>query len=448
MKIAVVATGAAGMYCGSCLRDNALAVALQKLGHEVTFIPTYTPLRLDESSVKHESVLLNGVRVYAEQKLSFVRRPTSFVRRLLGSQALLRWVSNLALGNEPKKLGALTVSMLQGVDGNQRTSMEELIEWLHAHAPFDVVHLSNSLLSGVAPALKRAMDVPITCGLTGEDYFVDGLEPPYRDLARELVRQNSRSIDRFIAPTDCYRDLIVETFTIDPNAIAVVNPGISLQDYQGELETPPRSDETLKLGYFARIAPEKGGHLLVEAFRQLAAEFPQLELHMAGSLGGQGIPYARGLRARLAAAGLSRRFHLVGTLDRQQKVAFLRSLDVFAMPSIYEESKALPAIEALASGVPIVVPDAGAFREIVERSGGGVLHEPRSASDLAAKLALLLKDSALRTQHASAGRAAAHEWFSSARMAEETAAVFAVAASAAKASRTERDEDSRCAGRH
>ena len=63
MKIAIVAAGAAGMYCGSCLRDNALAVALQKLGHEVTFIPTYTPLRLDEEGVRHEPIFLNGVQV-------------------------------------------------------------------------------------------------------------------------------------------------------------------------------------------------------------------------------------------------------------------------------------------------------------------------------------------------------------------------------------------------
>ena len=48
MRILQITAGAAGMYCGSCLHDNTLARALIELGHEVSLIPTYTPIRTDE----------------------------------------------------------------------------------------------------------------------------------------------------------------------------------------------------------------------------------------------------------------------------------------------------------------------------------------------------------------------------------------------------------------
>ena len=70
MKIAYIAAGAAGMYCGSCIRDNTLAKALIARGHDVALIPTYTPLRTDEPGVAIEKVFYNGISVYLEQKFA------------------------------------------------------------------------------------------------------------------------------------------------------------------------------------------------------------------------------------------------------------------------------------------------------------------------------------------------------------------------------------------
>ncbi|MCB0293491.1 MAG: glycosyltransferase family 1 protein, partial [Calditrichaeota bacterium] len=64
LKIAYIAAGAAGMYCGSCARDNALATALIRKGHEVALIPTYTPLRTDEPGASIDRVFFNGINVY------------------------------------------------------------------------------------------------------------------------------------------------------------------------------------------------------------------------------------------------------------------------------------------------------------------------------------------------------------------------------------------------
>ena len=111
-------------------------------------------------------------------------------------------------------------------------------------------------------------------------------------------------------------------------------------------------------------------------------------------------------------------------MDRQEKLSFLRSLDVFSVPTIYRDPKGLPVLEALASGVPVVQPEHGAFPELVKLTGGGLLHKPEDPLDLAEKLASLLRDERRRQELAQKGRAAVFEHFSAERMATETMQVY------------------------
>ena len=65
MKILSITAGAANMYCGSCLRDNALAAELLRRGHDVTLMPVYTPTVTDEANVSSGNpVLFGGISVY------------------------------------------------------------------------------------------------------------------------------------------------------------------------------------------------------------------------------------------------------------------------------------------------------------------------------------------------------------------------------------------------
>ena len=67
MRILSVTAGAAGMYCGSCFRDNALARELMAQRHAVTLVPVYTPTRTDAANVSHDEVLFGGINVYLQQ---------------------------------------------------------------------------------------------------------------------------------------------------------------------------------------------------------------------------------------------------------------------------------------------------------------------------------------------------------------------------------------------
>src|SRR4051812_35481559 len=130
MRIAYITAGAAGMYCGSCMRDNTLVAALCRQGHDALLVPTHTPIRTDEDDVSQRRAFLGGINVYLQQKLSLFRHTQWFLDRMLDCPALLRWVSRYAVRTRAEDLGDLTVSVLQGEHGLQRKEMDKLVRWL------------------------------------------------------------------------------------------------------------------------------------------------------------------------------------------------------------------------------------------------------------------------------------------------------------------------------
>src|SRR3954462_4203531 len=132
MRIAFITSGAAGMYCGSCMRDNTLVAALRRLGQDPLLIPTYTPIRTDEPDVSQRRVFFGGINVYLQQKSWLFRHTPWLFDRLLDFPRLLRWVSRFAVRTKYNDLGEMTVSMLKGSDGKQRKEVAKLTGWLAA----------------------------------------------------------------------------------------------------------------------------------------------------------------------------------------------------------------------------------------------------------------------------------------------------------------------------
>jgi hypothetical protein len=117
MNILSITAGAAGMYCGSCLRDNGLAVELLRRGHQVTLLPLYTPTSPDERNVSEPRVLFGGISVYLQQYVPFFRHSPKWLDRLLDAPWIISAFASRSLSTDPKLLGDMTVSMLQGDRG-------------------------------------------------------------------------------------------------------------------------------------------------------------------------------------------------------------------------------------------------------------------------------------------------------------------------------------------
>jgi glycosyltransferase involved in cell wall biosynthesis len=437
VKIAYVGVGAAGMYCGSCLHDNTLAAALMRLGHDVTLLPTYTPMRTDEEGVAIDRVFYGAVNVYLQQKAGLFRHTPRWLDALLDRPALLSWVSRFAGSTDARELGELTVSTLAGEDGAQAKELDRLVRWLADELRPDVVHLSNSLFLGMARRLRRELGVPVVVSLQGEDLFLGELIEPWRSRALALLAERARDASLFVAPSRWYAAEMARLLGADDDGMRVVPLGIRLDQYAAEPSPRPHGAQPT-IGYLARLCPEKGLHLLVDAFTRLAAEpgRESLRLRVAGYLAPKDRAWFEGIATRLAERGLADRWEHVGEVDLAAKVSFLRSLDVLAVPTVYREPKGLFALEAMANGVPVVVPDHGSFPEMLAETGGGVLVAPGSAEALADGLRTLLDDGERRRDLGRRGRAAVFAARGEEAMARATAAVLEEAVGPAPTRRT------------
>jgi len=415
MKIAYITAGAGNMYCGSCLRDNTLAAALLDAGHEVLLIPTYTPTRTDEPSRSLNRVFLGGINVYLQQHFRFFRRTPWVLDRLLDYAPLLRLTTRWGVRVDPAHLGALTVSMLQGTAGFQRKEILKLVRFLAAEAAPEIINLPNSLLIALAPAIKAEMDVPVCCTLQGEELFLDGLGEPYRSEALRLIRAHAAHVDAFVAVSRFGARKMAEYIGIGQDRIRVVPLGINLDGYHQRQGPEP---EIFTIGYLARIAPEKGLHALCAAYRCLRTRpgIPPSRLQAAGYLAPEHRSYLTGIRQEMEARGLSGHLQYEGELDREGKQSFLRNLHVLSVPGPYPDPKGMFLLEAMASGIPVVQPRIGAFTEIVETAGGGILVEPDNPESLAEGIWELWRNPALRRELGSRGYEGVRTHYSSAGM--------------------------------
>jgi glycosyltransferase involved in cell wall biosynthesis len=397
MRVLSITAGAASMYCGSCLRDNALAAELMKRGHDVTLLPLYTPTLTDEENVSRHEVLFGGINIYLKQRSSLFRRAPGFIQRLLDSPGLISMFADRSVSTDARVLGDLTISMLEGVDGVLKDEFVKLRDWVASEPLPDLINLPNSMLIAIARPLAEAFKRPVCCTLQGEELFLSELVEPFKTKALELIRKQTRYVDRFIGVSDFGARYMSQHLQIPAGRIAVVPLGIVMSGYE---RPPARSDDGFTIGYLARIAPEKGLHLLADAFVHLRERIGKapVRLEVAGYLGGGHKRYFAEVQRKLERAGLTADFTYHGVVDRGAKLDFLRRVDVLSVPAVYDEQKGMFLLEAMASGVPIVQPRRGAFIEIVQKTGGGLLVEPDDATSLAEGLESVWRDRGRREE--------------------------------------------------
>jgi glycosyltransferase involved in cell wall biosynthesis len=307
------------MYCGSCLRDNALAAELKRQGHDIVLLPLYTPTRTDEANVSEPKVFLNGISVCLCQEAAFFRRPHPLLDRLWDAPWMLKLASQTSIRVNPHSLGAMTVSMLRGEDGNQRKDIRKLTAWLRSEAPPDIVTLPNSLLIGLARPVREALRRPVCCTLQGEELFLNQLPEPYRTQALELIRAKVEDVDGFVAVSEFSADYWQRQLGIPGGKLRVVPLGIDPEGYGPPSRVP---GAPFRVGFFARVAPEKGLELLAESYLRLRREsdFGGSALEAAGYLAPEHHGYLRGVERRMKEAGLAHEFHFSGELDRAGKI--------------------------------------------------------------------------------------------------------------------------------
>lgn len=421
MRLVYIAAGAGGMYCGACARDVNLVRGLSARGHDVEVIALYTPLRADEESpLSSAPIFYGGINVYLQQISSIFRHTPGLLKKVLDTRRLLNYVSRFAIRTRAEDLGPMTISVLEGKNGRQRQELDQLLNYLEASAPASVINITNSLLSGIAPELKARLGVPVVCTLQGEDGFVNMMPEPYRSKARELMAENSISVDAFISPGVSYAERMAEFLSVPIEKIHVVRAGIHVETYSNER---PRLQAPFTVGYLSSITRAKGLDLLIDVVAELVnVQRRDIHLNIAGKILDSG--FYKIVKSKIAKARLEPTVRYAGEVDLAGKIAFLKDCSVFCLPSRIAESRGMAVMEAMASGVPVVVPDTGVFPEMMELTGGGVTFPAGDSHALASAITQLMDNPGQAEAMGKAAVAGIAEHYNAEKMAEETIEVY------------------------
>lgn len=415
MNFTFLVPGTGNFHCGSCLRDIWLARELIRRGHPVTILPLYLPLVHDlegdlEGMEHHHPILLGGLSLYLKHRFKLFRPCPGFITRCLNRPFLLRLLSRFSGATKASKLGELTLSMLSGRDGHLRSEFEQLSAWLESQPAPDIFVLSNALLSSIAPLLSK-FNKPILCTLQGEDHYIESLKPEHGAEVWQLIAKNGQFIDTWLPVSNFHRDKILRQMPEIRSKCQLLYNGIPLET------TPPETSSVPTLGYMARLTPDKGLDLLLEAFETLSETHPDLRLELIGAQTPHDkIHLDHLLRAR---THLTARIRVFPNPGRQQKFERMKRWNVMSVPTLYEESFGLYLLEAWQFGIPVVQPRHGAFPELLETTGGGLLCRPNDAVDLATHISRLLAQPELARQLGRSGQTAVSDYFSIAKMADD-----------------------------
>lgn len=277
---------------------------------------------------------------------------------------------------------------------------------------FDIVHLHN--FTQFIPVI-RALNPGIKIVLHMHSEWLSQLD-------NNVMRERVKYADLILS---CSEFITARTRKAFPEAAykcRTLYNGVDINHFSEAPGGPEKQKKKQMLICVGRITPEKGLHVVIDAFNTLACSYPDLELCLIGQ---ERItpaeflselsddPRVRSLKAfypgsykkrvmESLAPALSSRVFLSGHVSHSDIVSMYAGAMIFLNASYYE-SFGIPVAEAMACGLPVIAARTGGIPEIVQDGLSGLLIEPGDAGALAAAVTKLLENNALRGSLARAG---------------------------------------------
>jgi len=423
MKIVHIVPGFGGtFYCGNCLRDSGVVAALKKAGHDAVTLPMYLPLTMNGQADKNGlPVFYGAVNIYLKQYPMFRHMPKWF-EKLMDSPPVLKFAAKKSGSTRASGLEDLTESMLMGADGHQSEELQQLVDFLKYHEKPDVVHVSNVLLLGMAKKIREELKIPIVYSLQDEDVWVDAMHLERREKMWQLLAEKAKDVDAFIAVSNYFAKVMQEKLSIPDEKLHVLYVGVRPDTYT--YSKPAQKPQAV--GYLSRLNDENGFEILVDAFILLKENptFANLKLVATGGSTGDDTSFINKQINKLKQKSIEQDFEITHDFTTEALTDFFKSLTVLSVPVLNGEAFGLYQLEALASGVPLVQPALGAFPEIIQATGGGVIYEPNTARALADKLTLVLPDTSKLETMSLDGRKAVEDHFDCSKLSVKMVEIY------------------------
>jgi len=416
MRILLIVTSSGDtFFCGNCLRDALYAQALRQAGHDVVIMPLYLPLTA-QSLRADTPLFFPATSYYVAQTYFGNRAMPRALAAFFESPPLLRLAALFSGATSAKGMEQMTLSMINGDNIHFVQQAEKLMNWIAGSARPDVVHLSTSMLIGIAKAMKDRLRIPVVCSLQDEEVWLDSLDGRFAQAAWEAIGQQSKYVDRFIASSAFYRSVASRKIPAI-QAIEVVYPGVDTATY-ARADGPKEPT----IGFHYRMNHANGLDILAQAFVHLKKgnAVPNLKLKIGGG-------YTRENKRFVARVRKMLRPYLPDviwsdTYSSDEHADFYNGISVICAPLRFSEAFGLYICEAFAAGRPAVVPDTGSFREIV--GDAGIIYAPNDAEHLGDALKTILTDTPRYEQCKANALKLSHERYNAASTAEKLAALY------------------------
>lgn len=424
MKVVYIIPGSGGtFYCQNCMRDNILAAAMQKAGHEVVIVPMYLPMFSDnaENAVK-TPIFYGAVNLYLKYRYPVFRKFPDWMMRAFDNPLLLKMAAKGSGSTKSAGLEGMTLDILHGESGNMSGELEKMVYWLSEIEKPDIIHISNALLLGIVKKIKSKMDVKVVCSLQDEHQWVDTMGASFVDKVWNLVAEKAGDVDAFIAVSKYYASKMREKIRIPEEITHLVHLGIETDIYPSREVFPA----TRAVGYISKITEDLGFGILAEAFLILKQnkKFQDLKLYALGGMTWDNRKFIRYWQKQAAVAGWAEDFILEPDFDRNKRIKMLQKLSLLSVPVPEGEAFGTYLLEAMAIGVPVVQPDAGGFPEIINKTGGGIIYSPNDAETLATKLAELLDNKDQIEKLSKQAKSGVRKYFDTKNFVKETIKVY------------------------
>jgi len=341
-----------------------------------------------------------------QENVRYQRVTTHLDDRLLAGLELHPKVKRLPGFRNPKrplfasKFGHFEYGLKVATDLRQRRC-----DWVHIHNFSQIVPLVRAFNPGVQIALHMNCE------------WLTQLHPP-------MIRSRLQKCDLIIGCSEFITQKIRQSFPEFANRCRTVHNGADFETFTPDADRVGREKNGVRLLFVGRIWPEKGSHVLLEAFKSLAERFPNLQVELAGWKTGpppefifeltddpkvlELAPlYRRDYFAHLQnmiPPHLWRRVSVQDAIPHSELARHYRDADIFVLPSVWNEPFALVILEAMSSGLPVIATRGGGFPEAVADGETGILVERGDAAGLSEAIARLVKNEELRRAMGQAGR--------------------------------------------
>lgn len=398
--------------------------AIRKVpGIDVTAIPLYLPpdgSDIDTDFDKH--VFFGAISMYLREKIPFFRKMPAFLDKVFDASPMLKIAARQAGTTRTEGLENLTLNMIKGDNAMREQEVDRLVSYLLKDSKPDAIHLSNALIIGLASQLKKRLNVRIICSLQNEDDWIDEMVEPYRYRAWKMIAEEAVHVDAFISPSKYYKDLFITKTGVSGNNIHVVPSGIeSQEDHPASVNKHSPS-----IGYYCRVSYQNGFDKLVDAFINIKTndKIAGLTLHVCGGFTSDDKPFIKDQIKKITDHGFKSFVKIYPEFQGSSKQEFFRNIDIMSVPVRKYDAYGLYILEANAAGVPVVQPATGAFPEILDRTGGGIIYHPDNEEELTAALIKLLNDNSLRKSLGKTGQIKVKEELTLEKMSEGLSKVY------------------------